>query len=130
MSFETQQFVSQPYVVNAVQVTEDNLEELAAWCKGDVRTTGAGKTFRFTEGTKYIKLPGRVSALRHSMAFAGDWLVVRDDGLFKLYTANNFPRHFVPKQEKTLENQSLSTSEVAFDGDPESVVVLDEPLKG
>lgn len=88
---ETKKYARKPFVVDAVQVTAENLREVAAWCHGDVRTT------KKPEGAveeKYIKV--RVHhplTERQTKAFVGDWVLYAGTG-YKVYTAKAFESSF------------------------------------
>ncbi len=101
---ETQRFVRKPFYVDAVQVTSENIERVAAWCKGDVRTTGKGdpdiQTIQdpTTSATrvpeKYVKVfVQRPMNDQQTMAFVGDWVLFAGTG-FKVYKPRAFERSF------------------------------------
>lgn len=73
--------------VDAVRVTAENIDEVAEWCRGDVRTA--------EDGRQYIK----VRVLRplnenQTMAFAGDWVLYAGTG-YKVYVNGAFNKAFV-----------------------------------
>jgi len=106
---KTQQFIRKPYVIDAIQVTEQNIHQVATWCQGDVRTgrTAAG------EG-KYVKVRvHRALNERQTKAFIGDWVLYAGTG-FKVYTPNAFAKSF---------------DEVACIQDPEPEPLSPEALK-
>jgi hypothetical protein len=89
---QTNTYYRKPFPVQAVQVTPENLFEVASWCKGDVlvtqpRSAGPGNT-----GQKsYVKVP--VVAPRNpkqTMAFPGDWVLAAGNSSFKVYTNKAF----------------------------------------
>jgi hypothetical protein len=41
MTLATTKYVRKPFEVEAVQVTEENLEEVAQWCHGELQTEGS-----------------------------------------------------------------------------------------
>lgn len=85
MSIKTQRYVRKPIYVDAVQVTEENFEELALWCQGDIKRGGTGR-FIFVRVTQ-PKTP------RQTRAFVGDWLLYTDTG-YKIYTEQSFKSSF------------------------------------
>jgi hypothetical protein len=95
-------FARKPFYVDVVQVTEDNMEEVAQWCMGDVRVTEK------PEGAveeKYVKVRvHRPLTERQTKAFIGDYVLYAGTG-FKVYT----PRAF----EKSFEKVTTLTKEQA-----------------
>ena len=97
---EVKKFVRRPFQVEAVQVKEDNLAEVAEWCHGDVKHTEDGKPF-----VKVRVL--RPRDLRQTQAFPGDHVLYAANG-FKVYTDGAFKKHFEPI---TDEERPLLTAE-------------------
>lgn len=88
-------FARKPFVVEAVQVTEENIFEVAEWASGEVRETKP-KNNSTTPGASYIKV--RVLMPRNerqTMAFVGDWVLYASTG-FKVYTNKAFRGTFDP----------------------------------
>jgi len=84
---EVKQYQRRSYEVDAVLVTEENLEAVAKWCGGDVRT--------HVDKLKYIKVRAfRPMNERQSKAFVGDYVLYAGTG-YKVYTANAFNSSFV-----------------------------------
>jgi hypothetical protein len=91
MTLDIQDFERLPFPIKAVQVTEENMAEVAEWCSGDIRHTQP-KPGR--PSAPYIKV--RVHSPltdRQSKAFAGDWVSVRGED-FKVYTAKAFENNY------------------------------------
>lgn len=86
-------YVRKPFEVEAVGVTEENLEALADWCHSEVRTED--------DGRKYVKVRvARAMNERQTKAFPGDWILYAGTG-FKVYTDKAFERTFeLPKVVK------------------------------
>lgn len=83
---ETVKYVRKPFEVEAVQVTTDNIDEVAAWCNGEVKEE--------ENTSKYIKVAvARVLNERQTKAFVGDWVLYAGTG-YKIYTAKAFAKHF------------------------------------
>jgi len=88
---KTEQYSRKTYLVEEVHVDEDNFEEVAKWCHGDVRTLvdhHKGTT------TKYVKV--RVyhpMKERQTQAFAGDHILYANNG-FKVYSHKAFENSF------------------------------------
>lgn len=86
MTLVTQRYVRKPLYVDAVQVTEENMEEIARWSQGDVRLE--------VDGRKYVHvLVNAPRSLRQTKAFAGDWLLHTERG-YKIYTSLSFEASF------------------------------------
>lgn len=86
---ETTTYNRKPLTVEAVQVTEDNLYDVAKWSGGDVHSAlGSAK--------KYIEI-----AVLHPLhkkqtrASEGDWVLKSDQG-FKIYADTAFQKGFEP----------------------------------
>lgn len=75
------------FQVEAVQVTEENIEEVAQWCRGEVKSTDEPIT-RFIEGDVAMPLNER-----QKKAFVGDW-VVRRNNTFKFFQDRGFKKTF------------------------------------
>lgn len=94
---ETNKFARRPFYVDAVQVTEDNLNDVATWCQGDVRTTD------MPEGAaveNYVKVRvHRPLTERQTKAFIGDWVLYAGTG-FKVYTTKAFEKSFEEVDEE------------------------------
>lgn len=82
---ETKKYVRNPIVVEGVQVTQENLYEVAAWCQGDIISNGDDKHIR-------LRLE-RVQSERQTKAFIGDWVLSAPTG-FKIYTNKAFEKSF------------------------------------
>lgn len=89
-NLETVEYVRRPFEVTAVQVTDNNLAEVADWCEGEVRETA--------EGTKFVKVKVyRPMNSRQTRAFIGDW-VLYSGRAYKVYTVKAFEQSFMPKE--------------------------------
>ena len=87
---DIKKYLRKPFEVDGVQVTDENIYEVAKWCNGDVMTEGK---------TKYIKV--RVEHVlneRQTKAFAGDWVLSAVTG-YKVYTEKAFEKSFDPDLE-------------------------------
>lgn len=139
MTLKIEQYTRKPFPVDAVQVTEENLNEVAKWCGGDIHTST--KTLRNDAGeeTGKIKLPfikvdvHRPLNDRQTKAFVGDWVLKSDSG-FKVYTLkafdNSFQKKFVGESSETVGLLSTDATAVAAASertDGEKVAIEDEP---
>lgn len=91
MTIETKTFVRRPFKVEAVQVNEENMTEVAKWCNGTVRTDSDGKRFIKV----YVHRP---LSERQTTAFTDDWILYAKTG-FKVYPQRSFEGAFVPADE-------------------------------
>lgn len=104
----TAKYVRKPFEVQAVQVTEENFEDVASWCGGTIVTTRAPKEadeLTETEEKRYIKVNvSRPLNERQTQAFVGDWLLEAEKGL-KVYADGPFTRNFalVPSNDTPQE---------------------------
>lgn len=99
---KTTKYVRKPLYVDAVQVTNENFQDVIAWCHGDVGVIGAeaGTEVRPAEGAEldpskhFIRI--RVhnpQSPRQTKAFVGDWILYTDRG-YKIYTEKAFKDNF------------------------------------
>lgn len=70
----------------AVQVTPENMAELAQWSRGEIKENGRGKFIA-------IHQP-RTKNPRHGMGFVGDWVLRAGNG-FKIYLDDAFMKSFI-----------------------------------
>jgi hypothetical protein len=107
MSIKTEGYSRKPFHVDAVQVTAENMAEVAAWCTGEIRT---GKRIVRDEKNKILERKEvsfiKVSILRplnerQTKAHIGDWILLSEAG-FKVYTENAFSKAF-EKEDVVLD---------------------------
>lgn len=90
--FKTAKYARKPFYIDAVQVTEENLEEVAKWCQGDVRTSADSSFGRKLD--KYVKVRvHRPLNDRQTRAYVGDWVLYAGTG-YKVYTPTAFANSF------------------------------------
>lgn len=98
---ETSKFIRKPFEVEGVQVTDENIADVAAWCQGEVKTDTP-------DSSKYIKVRViRVINERQTQAFVGDWVLYAGTG-YKVYTDKAFKKSFV-----SADTEELRTVKVA-----------------
>lgn len=86
MSISTTTYVRKPIYVDAVQVTEQNFEELAVWCGGEIKE---GLSLR-NKPIKFIHVPvTHPQNERQEQARVGDWILTSVQG-YKVYTPKAF----------------------------------------
>lgn len=86
---EVTRYVRRPFEIDAVQVTAENIEEVAKWCNGDVRNEG---------DNQYVKVRvHRPMNDKQTKAFVGDWVLYAGTG-YKVYTSKPFKSSFMIKE--------------------------------
>lgn len=111
MGINTERYIRKPLYVDAVRITEENFDEIAEWCQGEVQqeeTPGGTK--------RYIKV--RVhnpKNTRQTQAIVGDWLLYTERG-YKIYTSKAFHASFdraVVTDPKVVEEAPTPLGEIA-----------------
>lgn len=106
---KTRKYVRKPFEVQAIQVTEENFEELAKWCDGIITTTRSPEG----ETKRYIKVNvSRPLNERQTQAYVGDWLLEAEKGL-KVYADGPFVRNFalVPPSDDEPQELFVTTTD-------------------
>lgn len=99
MAIDTSKYVRKPLYVDAVQITNENFAEIAAWCQGEVRSNSSEELVTdpgINPGATHIRV--RVhnpKNTRQTKAFVGDWLLYTERG-YKVYTQKAFRASFDP----------------------------------
>jgi hypothetical protein len=86
---KTEKFERVPFTIDAVQVTSENMEEVAKWCKGEVKT----ETFKGRKATFIEVDVSRPMTERQKKAMVGDWVLFAGRG-YKCYTNKAFNECF------------------------------------
>lgn len=109
MTITTKKFCRKPFYVDGIQVTEENINDVAAWCGGEVLEQEPKKG----DPKKYIKVDVR-RPLHHrqTMAFVNDWILKAGTG-FKVYTESAFDSNFDPVEE-TEELRTVNEKSEVF----------------
>lgn len=89
---QTERYVRRPFEVEAVQVTEENYEEVATWCGGTIHSPDSGVTTAKVFIRVEVKNPQNE---RQTRAHIGDWILFAGK-TFRVYTTNAFTRNFTP----------------------------------
>lgn len=103
MAVQTIKYVRKPLYVDAVQVTDENFEDIITWCQGDIGFIDGSDVTRDTEidpEKQYIRI--RVhnpQSPRQTKAFIGDWILYTEKG-YKIYTEKAFSENFDRVPEK------------------------------
>lgn len=87
--------VHKPLYVDGVQVTDDNMTEVARWCSGTIHVDDSR-----TPAANYIKVDvAHPMTDRQTQAFAGDY-VLRVGTSFKVFTPKAYTRSFLEVSEE------------------------------
>lgn len=117
MTIKTEKFIRKPFIIDGVQVTEENLKAVADWCQGEVRTDTQAQSAPSgqTGQAKYVKVRvHRPLNDRQTKAFVGDWVLYAGSG-FKVYTAKAFLGSFVPVEKAPSSGLKLVETQEAED---------------
>lgn len=91
-------YIPKPVEVLAVQVTTDNMEDVALWCAGDVRTMAAreaGDNHAANEEFRYVKVKvWKPQKIDQTQAKIGMWVIKRGAN-FKVYTDQAFKNNYI-----------------------------------
>ena len=107
-------FDRKPFSVQAVQVTRENMKEVAEWCKGTIETKET-PTRNGTKREKFVKVPTKKPMNeKQTQAFASDWVLLLDKQ-FKVYTHRAFIHTF---QEAVTYTEADSIEQRDHPGEP------------
>jgi hypothetical protein len=102
MSLIIEEYTRKPFNIEAVQVTRENMEEVAKWCGGVVQLDAKNK--------RYIKVDVNLPLTeKQTKAYLDDWVLKSDNrgkGRFKVYTHKAFV-HCFDKIEKDFQQDEL-----------------------
>lgn len=85
---KTSKYIRKPFAVDGIQVTAENMADVAAWCDGEIQSD--------YNSTSFIKVKvQRVLNERQTQAYVGDWVLSAGTG-FKVYTEKAFRNSFEP----------------------------------
>lgn len=107
---EIKKFTRRQFPVTAVQVTPDNLDEVAAWCDGEVKETNARDKF------VHVKVH-RPQNTKQTRAFPGDWVSLSEQG-YKVYTDKAFTGAFEQSEDGEVLNVFNDTEELRVTDEP------------
>lgn len=105
MTLDLKNFVRKPFSVEAVEVTAENILEVATWCAGEMRSSD-GDRGRAIQHYIKVNVKKPLNA-RQTMAYVGDYVVVATDQNirgFKVYT----PRAFRSSYNEILKDISAT----------------------
>ncbi|QPL14718.1 hypothetical protein SEA_SCHWARTZ33_73 [Gordonia phage Schwartz33] len=108
---EIQAFQRKPFQVQAVQITEENFEKVAAWCGGSIVTVQETRHQALLPGKpkRYIQVNvTRPLSKRQTEAYVGDWILFASKG-YKVYANRPFLKNF-----ESIPEELFVTNEAAF----------------
>lgn len=101
---QPEKYCRKPLDVQAIQVTEENMADVALWCKGGIFE--AAQDYPDEEifiGDHYIKVPvNNPFNERQAQAFTGDWVIKSSRANYKVYTDKAFKAAFVKSTAFTV----------------------------
>lgn len=108
---KTEKFQRKPFIVECVQVTAENMADVAKWCGGVVTETDPQIAAQLKKPVQtWIQVDNAQQPMneRQKQAFVGDWVLYANHG-FKIYTTKAFERTFEPvfKEKATIVNQTI-----------------------
>ena len=84
------EYLRKQFSVEAIQITAENMWQVAEWCGGEVKDERPG----VTNSAQYIDAPvDNPQTERHKQGFIGDWVLKSGRG-FKIYTDAAFNKSF------------------------------------
>lgn len=91
----TEKYIRKPFPVEAVQVTAENINDVALWCKGNIEwTKPASASAGVTGQRRFIRVPVFQPKSEHqTFAFESSWVLRAGQG-FKVYTHRTFMKDF------------------------------------
>lgn len=99
---EFTKFIRTPYVVEAVEITESNLEEVAD-IVGYKGVNGTSNPIKEKDGLIFIALDRKVVGPTLKRAYVGHWLA-RFEGKYRCYVPNIFEQQFVDHMDQAIFN--------------------------
>lgn len=114
MSITTKKYARKQFIIDAVEVTPENLQAIAEWCKGEVVVEKQGRKL-----VQYVKVKvSRPLNERQGKAYVGDWVLYAGTG-YKVYTAKAFATCFEEFAQKLddLDNEGTLFEKVEVEDD-------------
>lgn len=105
---KTHKFARKPFYVDAVRVSDANMEEVAQWC--------GGKIVEHETDGKFVSVQvHRPLTERQTQAFIGDWVLFAGSG-YKVYTPKAFDKSF--EKVKTLTKAQADEAGIKVPHEP------------
>lgn len=100
-------YLRKPFEVEAIQVTDQNFDAVAAWCGGKIVTVQETQAelpeFDTVPQRRYISVEvARPLSRRQTEAYVGDWILYASKG-YKVYANRPFMKNFEEKGEAVEE---------------------------
>lgn len=105
---KTNKFARKTFYVDAVRVSEANIEEVAKWCKGTIEQDAAGHTYINVEVHRPL-------TERQGQAYISDWVLASGSG-YKVYTPKAFTKSF--EKVKTLTKEQADAAGITVPHEP------------
>jgi hypothetical protein len=111
MSLNIQKYQRKPFTIDAIQVTVDNMQEVAEWCGGEIIIEKQGGRL-----VQYIKVdvPHAISE-RQKKAFVQDWVLKTGESI-KCYSSRAFPKNFEPAKITDITVREISLNATGYPG--------------
>lgn len=103
---QTAKYVRKPFAVEAVEVTPENIHEVAEWCGGEVKDSDLSQEGGREGFQQYVKVPvKRPLSDRQTRAYYGDWILSASQGPagFKVYTPKAFVDSFQRQVDEMID---------------------------
>ena len=105
---KTTKYARKPFYVDVVRVTQENIDDVVLWCRGEQLTDAE-------EGV-YVKVRvHRPQTERQTKAFLGDYILYAGTG-FKVYTPRAFDKSF--EKVKTLSKAQADEAGITVPHEP------------
>lgn len=106
MTIQTDSFARKTFDVEAIRVTAENMDEVAAWCNGNIQNVNPDKYGGQDICIKVEVKRAGSTPMRQTMAFPGDWVLVmntaKKDNSFRVYSDKAFKASFESKAQAAL----------------------------
>lgn len=104
----TEKFVRKPFYIDAVQITEENMADVAKWCGGEVHDVP--ETDKHGSSTFIRVKVQHPMTDRQTRGMVGDWVLYANKG-YKVYTEKAFGRNFesVYKEVGYISDEGVNT---------------------
>jgi len=115
MTIKIKKYTAKPVQVEAIQITKNNMAEVAKWCKGEILTeevpaeksaTGEAFTERYIRPKMFRPKNQRPNTRDDEMTkgYVGKWIIKRGTN-FKVYTDQAFANNYTDGQALPLAEQ-------------------------
>lgn len=100
MTIDPVKYVRKPLYVQAIQVSEENFAEAAAWAHGKITASDGSSVNTVDPHTQYIhvRVHNPINP-KQTKAYIGDWILYTDRG-YKIYTDKAFKSVFNQVESK------------------------------